>query len=64
MTQGFENGRYNGTGGDTSGNSCVQAKYAYIAQQSDELSFSKGDMIVVQEKSSDGWWKGETISYR
>jgi len=35
------------------------AKYSYEAQQSDELSLSKGDKIVVLEKSSDGWWKGE-----
>lgn len=35
------------------------AKYSYEAQQSDELSLSKGDKIVVLEKSSDGWWRGE-----
>jgi hypothetical protein len=34
------------------------AKYAYTAQQRDELSLSKGDRVMVLEKSSDGWWKG------
>lgn len=34
------------------------AKYSYEAQQADELSLTKGDKIVVLEKSSDGWWKG------
>ena len=32
------------------------AKYSYETQQSDELSLTKGDKIVVLEKSSDGWW--------
>lgn len=34
-------------------------KYNYEAQQSDELSLVKGSRIVVMEKSSDGWWRGE-----
>jgi len=33
------------------------AKYSYQAQQEDELSLTKGDKIIVLEKSSDGWWK-------
>ncbi|UYV65052.1 NCK2 [Cordylochernes scorpioides] len=36
---------------------CV--KYNYEAQQSDEISLTKGSRVVVMEKSSDGWWKGE-----
>ena len=34
------------------------AKYAYNAQQRDELSLIKSDRVLVLEKSSDGWWKG------
>lgn len=37
----------------------VHAKYSYVAQQPDELSFTKGDYIQVVEKSNDGWWRGE-----
>lgn len=34
-------------------------KYNYDAQQSDEVSLVKGTKVLVMEKSSDGWWKGE-----
>ncbi len=34
------------------------AKYAYQAQQADEISLEKGERVMVLEKSSDGWWKG------
>lgn len=34
-------------------------KYKYEAQQSDELSLVKGARVIVLEKSSDGWWKGD-----
>lgn len=34
------------------------AKYAYSAQQPDELNLSKSERVMVLEKSSDGWWKG------
>ncbi|XP_072035093.1 SH2/SH3 adapter protein NCK1-like isoform X2 [Amphiura filiformis] len=34
-------------------------KFNYSARQEDELSLRKGEKIVVQEKSSDGWWRGE-----
>lgn len=37
-------------------------KYNYVAQQPDEISLSKGNVIKVLEKSSDGWWRGETNS--
>ncbi|XP_076338631.1 SH2/SH3 adapter protein dreadlocks-like isoform X1 [Tachypleus tridentatus] len=36
------------------------AKYNYTAQQSDEICLVKGSRILVLEKSSDGWWKGES----
>lgn len=34
------------------------AKYFYTAQRADEISLSKGERIMVIEKSSDGWWRG------
>jgi len=34
-------------------------KYAYQAQQLDELPLTKGTRIVILEKSNDGWWKGQ-----
>jgi len=42
----------------TCDNTFAIAKYDYEANQDDELSISKGDRIVVLEKSPDGWWKG------
>lgn len=33
-------------------------KYNYIAQQQDELTLTKGELVMVLEKSSDGWWNG------
>ncbi|RWS16533.1 cytoplasmic protein NCK1-like protein [Dinothrombium tinctorium] len=39
--------------------SIAYVKYNYEAQQPDELSLVKGSTVVVLEKSSDGWWKGE-----
>lgn len=35
------------------------AKYSYEPQREDELRLSKGDVVTVTEKSSDGWWKGQ-----
>ncbi|KAL5005400.1 hypothetical protein ScPMuIL_018856 [Solemya velum] len=34
------------------------AKFNYTAQQRDEMSLTKGEKVVVMEKSNDGWWKG------
>ncbi|KAL8593947.1 hypothetical protein ACOMHN_021799 [Nucella lapillus] len=34
-------------------------KFNYTAQRADELSLAKGERILVTEKSSDGWWKGQ-----
>lgn len=34
------------------------AKYSYEPQREDELRLTKGDVVDVLEKSSDGWWKG------
>ena len=33
-------------------------KYNYVAQQQDEMSLTKGELVMVLEKSSDGWWNG------
>ncbi|GFR95992.1 cytoplasmic protein NCK2 [Elysia marginata] len=39
---------------------CVPAcaKFFYTAQRADEISLSKGETIMVIERSSDGWWRG------
>lgn len=34
-------------------------RYNYEAKQADEISLVKGTRVLVMEKSSDGWWKGE-----
>lgn len=34
------------------------AKYNYTSQRPDEMSLTKGEKVVVLEKSLDGWWKG------
>ncbi|KAJ3062788.1 Osteoclast-stimulating factor 1 [Podochytrium sp. JEL0797] len=35
----------------------VEAKYAYTAQNPDELSFEEGDILYVLQKDDAGWWK-------
>ncbi|KAJ3205050.1 Osteoclast-stimulating factor 1 [Entophlyctis luteolus] len=35
----------------------VEAKYAYSAQNADELSFEEGDVLYVLQKDDAGWWK-------
>lgn len=35
------------------------AIYPYQAQNGDELSFGKGDVIIVTAKDEQEWWKGE-----
>ncbi|XP_071838131.1 cytoplasmic protein NCK2-like isoform X2 [Apostichopus japonicus] len=34
-------------------------KFKYEPQQEDELALNKGDKVIVIEKCTDGWWKGE-----
>lgn len=46
----------------TCDNFFVVAKFSYSANQDDELSFKKGERLLVVEKSNDGWWKGEKAS--
>ncbi|XP_015925212.1 SH2/SH3 adapter protein dreadlocks [Parasteatoda tepidariorum] len=43
-------------------NTTAIVKYNYEAQQADEISLVKGSRVVVMEKSSDGWWKGESCN--
>ncbi|ELU02983.1 hypothetical protein CAPTEDRAFT_176611, partial [Capitella teleta] len=38
------------------------AKYDYAPQKLDELSLTKGDRVLVIERSSDGWWRGKKDS--
>ncbi|KAK0406412.1 hypothetical protein QR680_018560 [Steinernema hermaphroditum] len=38
--------------------STAVAKYSYEPQREDELRLTKGDIVTVLEKSSDGWWRG------
>jgi len=33
--------------------------YVFKAENPDELDFEKGDIIIVLEKSEDGWWRGQ-----
>ncbi|CAD6185435.1 unnamed protein product [Caenorhabditis auriculariae] len=35
------------------------AKFSYEPRLEDELKLTKGDIVYVVEKSTDGWWKGE-----
>ena len=37
----------------------VMALYPYQAQNEDELSFEKGDVISVLAKEETAWWRGE-----
>ncbi|XP_020278373.1 intersectin-1 isoform X3 [Pseudomyrmex gracilis] len=37
----------------------VMALYPYQAQNEDELSFEKGDVIIVLSKEEASWWRGE-----
>ncbi|KAI1730434.1 SH3 domain-containing protein [Ditylenchus destructor] len=37
----------------------AMAKYDYEPQRDDELALTKGCIVNVLDKSSDGWWKGE-----
>lgn len=37
----------------------VMALYPHQAQNDDELSFDKGDVITVLAKQEEAWWKGE-----
>lgn len=56
-----ERGEGGGGGAQVAGGGGVAVvRYAYEAQQADEVSLAKGGRVRVLEKSSDGWWKGES----
>ncbi|XP_066267842.1 cytoplasmic protein NCK2-like isoform X2 [Branchiostoma lanceolatum] len=40
-------------------NIMATVKFNYTAARDDEISLEKGGKVVVMEKSSDGWWRGE-----
>lgn len=44
------------------GNGCgsllVKARFAFQQTNEDELSFSKGDIIIVSRQEDGGWWEG------
>lgn len=48
-----------GTGVEAAVCGTALVRYNYEAKQPDEISLVKGARVVVMEKSSDGWWKGE-----
>uniref|UniRef100_A0A3Q0SHI0 Osteoclast-stimulating factor 1 n=1 Tax=Amphilophus citrinellus TaxID=61819 RepID=A0A3Q0SHI0_AMPCI len=37
----------------------IIAMYEYTAANQDELSFSKGQLINILDKTNTDWWKGE-----
>ncbi|XP_077486990.1 dynamin associated protein 160 isoform X3 [Amblyomma americanum] len=45
--------------GSSSRGEQVRALFPFIGQQEDELSFQKGDVLVVLSKDDASWWKGE-----
>lgn len=40
------------------GHSLVKARYNFKQNNEDELSFNKGDMILVTRQEEGGWWEG------
>lgn len=44
----------NGGGGQV----MVKARFNFKQNNEDELSFSKGDMIIVTRQEDGGWWEG------
>lgn len=43
----------------TSSTPQVQAVYSFHAEEADELEFKAGDIIMVLDRSSQSWWKGQ-----
>ena len=39
----------------------VRAKFAYVAKESDELSFNEGDLLYILDSTSDSsWWRAKS----
>ncbi|KAF3843431.1 hypothetical protein F7725_002280 [Dissostichus mawsoni] len=45
-------------GGGGAAERIYDLNFAYTAEREDELTLTKGSMVVVMEKCSDGWWRG------
>ncbi|XP_058506084.1 rho guanine nucleotide exchange factor 6 isoform X2 [Solea solea] len=45
-------------GGGGGGQSMVKARFNFKQNNEDELSFNKGDMILVTRQEEGGWWEG------
>ena len=41
--------------------SLARAMYMYQAQISEELGFTKGDVLAVLRLQDDGWWEAEIV---
>lgn len=41
-----------------SGQQMVKARFNFKQNNEDELSFSKGDVIIVTRQEEGGWWEG------
>lgn len=44
--------------GNGCGNLLVKARFAFQQTNEDELSFSKGDIVIVRRQEDGGWWEG------
>lgn len=44
--------------GSGCGQPLVKARFPFQQTNEDELSFSKGDIIVVRRQEEGGWWEG------
>ncbi|XP_059468305.1 intersectin-2 isoform X3 [Neocloeon triangulifer] len=51
--------RFRDTPSPMPGKDRVIAMYSYVAQNSDELSFDKDEVITVTSRDDPSWWKGE-----
>lgn len=45
-------------GSSSSGQLMVKARFNFKQNNEDELSFTKGDVLVVTRQEEGGWWEG------
>ncbi|XP_019714353.1 rho guanine nucleotide exchange factor 6-like, partial [Hippocampus comes] len=45
-------------GSNNSGQLMVKARFNFKQNNEDELSFTKGDVIIVTRQEEGGWWEG------